>query len=261
MQAQGNNPYAPPAAAVEDVAVGRSDNGFIPNGRVLPASRGSAWIGMGWRQFSSAPLVWVGMCVVFLLIWIVISLIPIVNIISSLAMPMFVAGFMITAENQYQRGVVDFNDLFAGFKHHMSPLIVLGALSLVLTFVCMIPFVIGAVVIGIFAATLHLSIAAIVTLGVFGVAVVVLLSFSLYAAIWFAPALVVLQNIRPVEAMKMSFIACMRNWASYTIFGLLSILLMLLAMLPFLLGMFIFMPVMYLAMYFSYRDIFIQEAW
>ena len=40
---------------------------------------------------------------------------------------------------------------------------------------------------------------------------------------WFAPALVALRGATAVEAMKLSFFACLRNWVPFLVYGLIFI--------------------------------------
>ncbi|WP_157288357.1 BPSS1780 family membrane protein [Uliginosibacterium gangwonense] len=264
MEEQHKNPYAPPEANVGDAHLDTGTGSFIPGGRVVPAGHGMEWISAAWRLFASAPLAWVGMFVVFALIWIVISIIPIVNMIASLLLPMFMGGLMIAADNHFNKGDAQFSDLFAGFERYSSPLIVLGALFLAFSFACLLPIIVIAIFGGIGGAILagtgfQGAMGGIFVSIAIAVIVVLALMFCLYASLWFAPALVVLQHVRPLDAMKMSFSACMRNWASGLVFSLMAFLLMILSLLPLGLGLFVFAPVMYITMYTGYRDIFIQE--
>jgi len=265
VEEQYKNPYAPPAASVGDANLNTYAGSFIPNGRVVPAGHGLAWLSAAWRLFSTAPLTWVGMFVVFTLLWLVISIIPLVNMLASLLLPMFMGGLMIAADNHFNKGDAQFSDLFAGFERHGTPLILVGLLFLAFSFACMMPVIVLAIFGGIGGAILSGSgfqgaMGGLIVAIIIGVVILMALMFCLYSALWFAPALVVLQNVRPFDAMKMSFSACMRNWASGLVFGLMAFLLMILALLPVGLGLFVFAPVMYIAMYTGYRDIFIQEA-
>lgn len=264
MEEQYKNPYAPPEARVGDANLNTQTGAFIPNGRVVPAGHGLEWIGAAWRLFTTSPLAWVGMFVVFTLLCVVISFIPLVNLLSSLLMPMFMGGLMIAADNHYNRGDAQFGDLFSGFERHGTPLFLLGLLFLAFYIVCLVPVFVLAFFGGLggaffSGAGLPGAMGGLIIALIIGSIVFLALMFCLFAASWFAPALVVLQNIRPFDAMKMSFSACTRNWTAGLVFGLMAFVLMILALLPLGLGLLVFSPVMYIAMYTGYRDIFIQE--
>jgi uncharacterized membrane protein len=46
---------------------------------------------------------------------------------------------------------------------------------------------------------------------------------------WFAPALIVLREARPLEAMLVSLRACLRNWVPFLVYGVIGIVIMLAA--------------------------------
>ena len=55
--------------------------------------------------------------------------------------------------------------------------------------------------------------------GMLGLLVALALSLVVAMAIWFAPALVVLRDVAPVEAMKASFAACLKNTVPLLVYG------------------------------------------
>jgi uncharacterized membrane protein len=86
--------------------------------------------------------------------------------------------------------------------------------------------------------------------------VALLLFVPLLMALWFAPALVMLDQVSAGDAMKSSLAASVRNWLPFTVYGLLSLVLLVVAAIPLMLGYLILIPVMLGSMYASYRDIF-----
>jgi uncharacterized membrane protein len=77
-------------------------------------------------------------------------------------------------------------------------------------------------------------------------------------ALWFAPALVVFHERSAGEAMKASFVACLRNIVPFLLYGVVAFLLAMLASLPFGLGWLVLGPVLAASLYTGYRDIFFQ---
>jgi uncharacterized membrane protein len=75
-------------------------------------------------------------------------------------------------------------------------------------------------------------------------------------AFWFAPALVVFDGAAPVDAIKASFAACLRNIMPFLIYGVLGLVAGIVASIPFGLGWIALLPIMLLTIHASYRDIF-----
>ena len=75
-------------------------------------------------------------------------------------------------------------------------------------------------------------------------------------AFWFAPALVVFEGTPPVDAVKASFAACLRNIMPFLIYGVLGLVASIVASIPFGLGWIVLLPLMLLTIHVSYRDIF-----
>jgi uncharacterized membrane protein len=76
---------------------------------------------------------------------------------------------------------------------------------------------------------------------------------------WFAPALVFFNNMSPVEALKASFNACLKNTLPFLVYGLMVMVLLFFAALPVGLGFLVLIPVLAGSIYVSYRDIFVAN--
>jgi uncharacterized membrane protein len=74
-------------------------------------------------------------------------------------------------------------------------------------------------------------------------------------AIWFAPALVALHAMPAIDAMKLSFKACLANIVPFLMYGLVLTVLMVVAIIPCGLGLLVLLPVMYISYYTSYREV------
>ena len=75
-------------------------------------------------------------------------------------------------------------------------------------------------------------------------------------AYWYAPILVGLNNLTATQAMKLSFLACLKNMLPFLLYGLIFMLLLVVAIIPFGLGLLIAVPVMMTSLYASYVDVF-----
>jgi len=112
---------------------------------------------------------------------------------------------------------------------------------------------------GSFLAMMHGDMARIAALGLtFLLAMLVMLGLSIpvYMAIWFAPALVVLNNLKPVAALQASFFACLKNFIPFLVYGVIGLVLGVIAGIPLMLGFLVLGPVFLASIYTAYRDIF-----
>ncbi|NSL57023.1 BPSS1780 family membrane protein [Uliginosibacterium aquaticum] len=264
MQTQGNNPYAPPAAIVEDEQNWQQDGQYIPGGRTVSAGRGVSWFGMGWEFFKQSPLGWIVLLIVFGVLWMVVSMIPLVNLLAIVLFPVLNGGVMIACENQRRNGSLAIGDLFAGFQQKFGPLAILGLISFGVMLVSMIP-VIAIMGFGFASALMggqQIDPSMIMgMMGSFGLAMLlmVVVSMLMYSALWFAPALITLQNLSPVEAIKASFAGCWKNFLAGLVYFITATILMILGAIPLGLGLLVVLPMLMVSIYAGYRDIFIEE--
>ena len=110
-------------------------------------------------------------------------------------------------------------------------------------------------------------------------ALAVALSSPLLLAFWFAPLLTGWHDVPPVKSVFFSFVACLRNWRAFAVYGLtlaaasfLSALLAVFAMQSFggvgqivakaieILMVIVMLPIFLAGTYVSYRDIFAMPA-
>ena len=251
------NPYKPPTAQAAAATAGAGD--FIAAGRALDAGRGWDWIASGFALFRKQPGTWILLIIVLAVCWLLIGLVPVVGGLADLLLTqVFVGGVMLGCRALDSGGELEVGHAFTGFKQHTSDLVVLGVLALVAWVVIMIPtiLIIGG---GAFLAMIGGDAAAVGALGLtFVLAILVLLALSIpvYMALWFAPSLVVFHDLKPVEAMKTSFFACLKNIVPFLLYGVILLVLCVVAAIPLLLGYLVLLPVIIASVYTAYRDIF-----
>jgi uncharacterized membrane protein len=85
---------------------------------------------------------------------------------------------------------------------------------------------------------------------------VMAISFVAGMALWFAPSLVIFRGTAPVDAMKVSFGACLRNIVPFVLYSLIYIVAAIIASIPFGLGWIVLAPLVMITLYVSYRDVF-----
>ena len=230
--------------------------------RSVEAGRGIAWWTEAWALFVKNAGMWIVLALVFLVIFIVLSVIPLLgSIAASLLTPVLVGGWMLAARKVEAGGKLEVGDLFAGFQDKLTPLLVLGALLLAASLV--IFFAVGALgfgaVMGLAMGSSQQSAGGVMAaLGAgFAALVVGLVLGSLVAmAFWFAPALVVFRNMAPVDAAKASFAANLKNLLAFLVFGAVYLVAAIVASIPFGLGWIVLIPVSLLAVYVSSKDVF-----
>jgi hypothetical protein len=258
---QNENPFQPPEAEIEPVH--QHEHGeLLSEPRSVPAGNGTQWISAGWELFKASPWLWIGMLVVTFACFMVASFLPLVGMLSSWLFPMFLGGWMIGCQRLADSGELRFEDLFAGFSQHFKPLaiaslIYLGA-TVVLTIVAMV--IAGMLGFGIAMLSGGDGAGLIAFAILIGVLVAMALMVPLLMMIWFAPALIVLHQVAPVEALKMSFQGCLRNIVPFLIYGLVGMLMLIIGAIPLMLGWLVVYPVLMCAVYTGYRDIFLEDG-
>ena len=86
------------------------------------------------------------------------------------------------------------------------------------------------------------------------------LSIPLMMAAWFAPLLVIFKDMPPLEAMRLSFVACLKNIIAFQLYAVILVVLTVIATMPYGLGLFILVPTLFTSIYVSFRDIFVDTT-
>lgn len=234
----------------------------------VAAGNGLNWWGEGWRLFTLSPMIWIGITVLFVVIMLMVTLIPVLGTFATtLLAPVLAGGVIAGCRAQDQGDELTLAHLFAGFADRLQPLLIVGLLYLVGSFAIVLVVagalftVVGVTGIGAlltgdpmqagFALLASLGLGAMLAL-LFGL----LLGIPLTMAYWFAPALVVLRNDDPVAAMKASFEACLVNVLSMLVYSVLGLVFAIVATIPLGLGWLVLAPVFAGSVYASYKDIF-----
>jgi uncharacterized membrane protein len=255
------DPYAAPRSRVADVPTAAPGGNFIPEGQTVGAGNGWQWIVDAWELFRRQPGMWIALVVVFLVIFFVVGMIPFLgSLAAALLGPVFAGGIALGCQHLRDGGELEIGHLFAGFKTHTGKLVMIGVFNLVAWIVIaaiIMVFVGGSVfavmmgggsgAAGDIAAGMSVLLAMLIGLA---------LGVPVYMAIWFAPALVALNDFEPLQAVKTSFAACLKNILPFLLYGVILFALAIVASIPFLLGWLVLGPVLAASVYTAYRDIF-----
>ncbi|MEP7156032.1 MAG: BPSS1780 family membrane protein [Betaproteobacteria bacterium] len=228
-----------------------------------PPRAGRAWITAAWAMFLAQPGGWISL----LACWMVLSLFVTVivpgvgGVIVTLVQPAFFAGFVIAARDQEAGLPVTFSRFFAGFHVNGRALVALGGITLLsrtLLVIATLPFTFpeyqpipGTPFPNIPAFLEELGLVHWLVLGA-----LVLVRVIVDGLLWFATPLLALHNMRVSHAIRWSFYAFIGNFMAMLVFTLLLIAIIFVATIPLGLGLLIATPVMALAHYTSYRQVF-----
>ncbi len=261
--------------------------------RRVPASRGLAWWGQGWRSFLRAPWAWVGLSVALLVGSMLLHLLPLLGglVAQWLAMPLFTLGavFASVLRRRWQRarsitpeglaaeadneGALGESSQQWGARigplllASLLVLVAAGALVLLLGLLLAALFGVGLLrleSIGHMMAASPAAVLAGVGMGagalLLAALLVLLALFVCSVAFWFVGTLVALGGVAPWSAVRLSVRAAFANLGALLVFSILLIPFSILAMIPMGLGLLVLLPVISGASYASYDDVFAAGA-
>jgi uncharacterized membrane protein len=279
-----SNPYQAPVASALPVVAASPDATYLPGGRSVSAGDGLEWILSAWKLFVEWPLIWIVMIVVYAVFYVVLAFVPIIgSLVGYVLYGVIGAGWLAGAHAVARGEKLEIEHLFAGFKSKTGPLIAIGvfyAAGLLVILLLMGVFLmvglgasgaIGAILSGDTSQLASIAGSSIITFLLAALIGLALLA-PLLAALWFAPALVYFHDVPPLEALKVSFFACMKNLLSFLVYGVLMLVLcvvaslplllgfLVVAWLPLLLGFLVVGPLALISAYTSYRAIFTERA-
>ena len=243
---------------------GALTNGTDPNQpRTVAADRGVAWWTDAWAMFMKNVAIWVVLGLVLLIVLVVLAFVPLVGqIATALLLPVFAGSWVLAARKFEGGGTLEIGDLFSAFKSdRLTPLVVVGAIflaAMVVVFLILGVLGFGGVASMVAGGAGGSGKSVLAGLGVSMFAMLVgLVLFSLVTmALWFAPPLVALRGVAPVDALRISFAASLKNVVPFLLWGLIYIVASIVASIPLGLGWLVLWPVLMLTMYVSYKDVF-----
>ena len=217
----------PPPAPVPQHPQGNQPPRLFAEPRKVPAGEGAAWIGDAWRIFKKRPGTWVLMIFIMFLIMFVGSFVPGVSMDTNLLPLFFTGGFMLYCDALEEGGELEVGYLFSGFKYKFKELVILTLLYFTaILFIILIAGILLAAFVGFnFGSDFQAAVGGNVSAEDFLMVILLFLIMLLFIipvqmTIVFSPALVVLHDVPPFEAMKMSFKGCLRNLWAFLVNGL-----------------------------------------
>jgi uncharacterized membrane protein len=231
--------------------------------RAVEAGQGIAWWTDAWALFTKSAALWIVLGLILMVVLFVLAFIPIVGgVVGALVVPVFIGSWMLAARNVEGGGALEITDLFTCFKgDKLTPLLVVGALFLAgMVVIVLVTMLLGFGAVGsLMMGGAHQNIGGMMAglgVGMFTMLVVLVLGTLVGMALWFAPGLVVMRGVAPVEAVRLSFEASLKNVVPFLLYGLIYIVASIVASIPFGLGWLVLGPLTMLTVYVSYKDVF-----
>jgi len=256
--AELENPYPLAASAADALPVAPATGIYEQGGVRVEPARGWAWIRDGFDYFRRQPGTWILLALIFGALLIGVGLIPVIgSVLTILLVPVLAAGLLAGCQTLEAGGELELAHLFAGFRRHTGQLMLVGLIGFALTAAVMIP---AALLIGgggmVAIMTGAAPGAALGTAALVGALISLALFVLVNMAMWFAPALVMLQEHSAPHAVAESFRGCLKNILPFLLFSVILFLLAMVASIPLGLGWLVLAPVVFGAVYAAYRDIY-----
>jgi uncharacterized membrane protein len=261
--AEQPNPYAAPASRVDDVSATPASLRLIPGGRTVPAGNGWQWLATGWELFKRNPGGWILIFIIFFAIVMLCSWVPLIGFVATYVLsPVLLGGVMLGCATLERGGQIDVSHLFVGFREKTSSLVIVGLLYLagILAILVVVGLIFGFSLVSVFLGQPQPDVAAAISIMLLASLVMLALSIPLLMGVWFAAPLVMLHDVRPVDAFKASFFGCLKNVVPFLVYGVIAFFAAIIATLPILLGWLVLGPVIMGSMYAGYRDIFTEAG-
>lgn len=219
--------------------------------RSVASGRGLEWLVGGFRTVMKTPVFWLLGGLAFLIGNWLLGLFPVIGSMLSTAASVVAIGALMRSAQALEQG----SDPVAAAKlaAGSTPLWILGALAAAMTFgLYLSMLVMGVSSMGMFMLSTG-SLGPMVM-----ISLLIMLAFGalMFMAFWLAPALVALRGASPVEAIKLSFAASLKNLVPFIVFFVLSTLACIAGAIPFGLGLLLVFPALIASSYIAYQEIF-----
>lgn len=235
---------------------------FSGESRTVSAGNAFDWLRQGWALFTAFPGQWLLLTVVLLVAMLALSIVPLIGTLAAnMLTPVFMAGMLHACRRAANGEAPELGDLFVGFGKGGGNLALVGLIYMLGMFAIFVVSVLigGGGALGGVMTGRPIAIGLAFGSVVLAMLLSMVLSVPLFMALWFAPALVHFNQMSPIEALRSSFNACVKNVLPFLVYGVIVLVLSFFAALPLCLGFLVLLPVVSGSIYASYRDIFIAD--
>ena len=219
--------------------------------RHVGINRGVEWIGSGFNLFMKKPAELIIAGLILFVVSLILNFVPIIGSGLATMAGVVAAGVFMRACQAIEEG----NDPIAAGKvaAAATPLYILGLIAAGLgVAIALLGWVFISMAI---AAAFFSPFAAVGMAGLTGI-LMMLISIPLIMALWLAPGLVIMKGTQPLDAVRLSFVASMKNFLPFMIFYILAAIASFIGAMLLGLGLIFVYPVLLCAAYVAYKDIF-----
>lgn len=277
-----DNPYQAPQAPVTDFQSPGSPEELLESPRSVRGGRGIDWYQESWQLFQRHPFLWLGVLLLFVLVALGLGKIPYGVLLQYITFP-FLMAVVFTLGDRLRRGG-DGRSLFDQIYQQVGtaavPLVILGLLYLgilvLITLVAAMPTLgpEGVKMLLGLAPPTEITPANAADVGVkvmLSALILMALMVPVLMAFWFAAGLVVLHRMSPIQALRLSFLGCLRNVLPFLVSGLVALaavvamgfmfyivtlVLGMLGMVAFFAAWCVFATIIVISSYVAYRDLY-----
>lgn len=277
-----DNPYQAPQAPVTDFQSPGSPEELLESPRSVRGGRGIDWYQESWQLFQRHPFLWLGVLLLFVLVALGLGQIPYGVLLQYITFP-FLMAVVFTLGDRLRRGG-DGRSLFDQIYQQVGtaavPLVILGLLYLgilvLITLVAAMPTLgpEGVKMLLGLAPPTEITPANAADVGVkvmLSALILMALMVPVLMAFWFAAGLVVLHRMSPIQALRLSFLGCLRNVLPFLVSGLvalaavvamgflfyiITLVLGMLGMVAFFAAWCVFATIIVISSYVAYRDLY-----
>ena len=235
--------------------------------RKVNIANGWLWIKQGYWLLKKNPVLWVTLAVIGVVGLLGISTIPVIgDPLATLLFPILLAGYMFGCRALEHDEELELSHLLAGFHNNTAQLVTLGGISLISQMLILGVMMLtgGATLVSILMSGQPVDNPEVLAQAAVGAGIALMLGMALFSmllmAMQFAPMLIIFDKMSPIDALKASLSACLRNILPLSLYGAMMLLFMMIASMPMMLGWLVLLPVMLSSMYAIYRDLFPTPA-
>ncbi len=231
----------------ENTLAPQTDGGI----RSVDAGRGVEWLVGGFKLVFKTPGTWIVGGLIVMIAIVICNFIPLLGSILASMIYVVASGAAMRACAALEAG----RDPVPDAKEAISnqSLLILGAIAGGLSL--LITLFMGAMFITSGGAAM-VSMSAGIGMGIMSGLITMVLFIVMFMALWLAPALVVFKNMDPINAMKLSLKATMKNLVPYIVLAILTAIASFFGAIPMGLGLLVVLPAAMCASYIAYRDMF-----
>jgi len=266
---QPHDPYKTPDATLE--ARQQEFDLILNKPRHVSIRRGFQWYVEGFQIFSRRPGAWILCMLIFLVLTVIVSIIPMPNDnfqLANLVDTFLMAGLMLGLYAQDKGRNFSVGSIFSALGDTQKvkllvisilSFLIYGSISYIMLNESMQQLEANMASINEWEGEPGEQLQEIIRFqGVFYLALLktTLLSVPAMMIFWFATPLIVLHRVNVITALKLSFLGCLYNIPALILFLILAIVFSIFATLPIGLGWFVLMPIFIASIYIGWKDIF-----